>query len=77
MNTTAGSFAFVGSVPQDDSTMAKKLKAAGAIILAKANLSRKPFDNCTFKADADFNKRIRQLQVISERAAGISQMLTP
>jgi hypothetical protein len=41
MNTTAGSFALLGSVPQDDSTMVKKLKAAGAIILAKANLSRK------------------------------------
>jgi len=43
MNTTAGSFALVGSVPQGDSTMVVKLKAAGAIILAKANLSRKMF----------------------------------
>jgi len=40
MNTTAGSFALVGSVPNGDSTMVVKLKAAGAIILAKANLSR-------------------------------------
>jgi Asp-tRNA(Asn)/Glu-tRNA(Gln) amidotransferase A subunit family amidase len=43
MNTTAGSFALVGSVPQGDSTMVAKLRAAGAIILAKANLSRKMF----------------------------------
>jgi len=43
MNTTAGSFALVGSVPQNDSTIVTKLKAAGAIILAKANLSRTLF----------------------------------
>jgi len=40
MNTTAGSYALLGSVPPGDSTMAAKLKKAGAIILGKANLSQ-------------------------------------
>lgn len=40
MNTTAGSFALLGSVPSGDATIVAKLKAAGAIILGKANLSR-------------------------------------
>ncbi|TCD65458.1 hypothetical protein EIP91_002672 [Steccherinum ochraceum] len=39
MNTTAGSFALLGSVVPRDSGVAAKLRAAGAIILAKANLS--------------------------------------
>ncbi len=39
MSTTAGSRALAGSKPLQDSGVAKKLRAAGAIILAKANLS--------------------------------------
>ncbi|KAJ3479278.1 hypothetical protein NLI96_g9169 [Meripilus lineatus] len=39
MNTTAGSFALLGSVVPRDATVAAKLRAAGAIILGKANLS--------------------------------------
>ncbi|KAI0030560.1 amidase signature enzyme [Vararia minispora EC-137] len=39
MNTTAGSFALLGSVPPRDATVAAKLRTAGAIILGKANLS--------------------------------------
>lgn len=39
MNTTAGSFALLGSVVPRDATIAAKLRAAGAIILGKANLS--------------------------------------
>jgi len=38
MNTTAGSFALLGSVPSGDSTAVAKLRAQGAIILGKANL---------------------------------------
>jgi amidase len=38
MPTTAGSFALAGSTP-DDAFIAHKLKAAGAIIIGKANLS--------------------------------------
>ena len=38
MPTTAGSWALAGSTP-DDAFIAKQLKAAGAIIIAKANLS--------------------------------------
>ncbi|KAK4208636.1 putative Glutamyl-tRNA amidotransferase subunit A [Rhypophila decipiens] len=40
MNNTAGSFALVGAKVPRDSTMAAKLRKAGAIILAKANLSQ-------------------------------------
>ena len=39
MNTTAGSRALSGSKPLQDSQVAAKLREAGAIILAKANLS--------------------------------------
>lgn len=39
MPTTAGSRALKGSYPSDDSDLAKKLRAAGAVILGKANLS--------------------------------------
>ena len=39
MLTTAGSMALVGTKPQQDSTMAQKLREAGAIILGKTNLS--------------------------------------
>ena len=39
MMTTAGSLALVGSKPPQDSFVAKKLRAAGAVILGKTNLS--------------------------------------
>ncbi len=39
MTTTAGSLALAGSIPMQDSTVAKKLREAGAIILGKTNLS--------------------------------------
>jgi amidase len=39
METTAGSLALVGSKPPKDSFVAQKLRAAGAVILAKTNLS--------------------------------------
>ena len=39
MTTTAGSLALEGSIPAQDSYVAQKLREAGAIILAKANLS--------------------------------------
>lgn len=39
MPTTAGSQLLDGSIPPDDAFVAKKLRAAGAIILAKVNLS--------------------------------------
>jgi amidase len=39
MPTTAGSVAFEGSVPQSDSFVAKKLLAAGAVILGKGTLT--------------------------------------
>jgi amidase len=39
MTTTAGSLALEGSIPSQDSFVAAKLREAGAILLAKANLS--------------------------------------
>ena len=39
MNTTAGSFALLGSVVPRDAHVAATLRAAGAILLGKANLS--------------------------------------
>jgi amidase len=39
MTTTAGSLALVGDPPHQDSTVAARLRAAGAVILGKTNLS--------------------------------------
>ena len=38
--TTAGSYALLGAVPPRDSTVAAKLRRAGAILLGKANMSQ-------------------------------------
>ena len=39
MQTTAGSLALIGSRPAQDSSVAQKLREAGAVILGKTNLS--------------------------------------
>ena len=39
MVTTAGSLALVGPHPPQDATLTRKLREAGAIILAKTNLN--------------------------------------
>src|SRR5688500_5298554 len=39
MTTTAGSFALEGSIPARDAFIAQRLRAAGAILLGKANMS--------------------------------------
>lgn len=39
MTTTAGSLALAGSIPEKDAFIAARLREAGAVILAKANLS--------------------------------------
>ena len=39
MATTAGSYALAGSIPLQDATIAARLRAAGAILLGKTNLS--------------------------------------
>jgi amidase len=39
MQTTAGSMALIGSKPSQDSSVARKLREAGAVILGKTNLS--------------------------------------
>ena len=40
MNTTAGSYSLLGAKSVNDSTVVKKLRKAGAILLGKANLSQ-------------------------------------
>ena len=40
MQTTAGSYALLGSVPSGDSTVVARLRSAGAIILGKTNLTQ-------------------------------------
>ncbi len=50
MSTTAGSRALAGSHPLQDSWVAMKLRGAGAIILAKANLSEWANFRCTFSS---------------------------
>jgi amidase len=42
LHTTAGSFALVGARPARDAFLVRKLRAAGAIVLGKANLSARP-----------------------------------
>lgn len=39
MPTTAGSFLLEGSLPPDDATLTKRLRDAGAVIIAKVNMS--------------------------------------
>ena len=51
MQTTAGSFALVGSTVPADSVVVDRLRAAGAVILGKANLS----EWANFRGNAPFN----------------------
>jgi amidase len=51
MQTTAGSLALVGSMVPSDSLVVNRLRAAGAVILGKANLS----EWANFRGNAPFN----------------------
>ena len=51
MQTTAGSLALVGSTVASDSAVVAKLRAAGAVVLGKANLS----EWANFRGNAPFN----------------------
>src|SRR5207249_425977 len=51
MQTTAGSLALVGSIVPSDSVVVNRLRAAGAVILGKANLS----EWANFRGFAPFN----------------------
>jgi amidase len=51
MQTTAGSLALVGSIVPADSVVVNRLRAAGAVILGKANLS----EWANFRGNAPFN----------------------
>jgi amidase len=51
MQTTAGSLALVGSMVPSDSVVVNRLRAAGAVILGKANLS----EWANFRGNAPFN----------------------
>ncbi len=48
METTSGSLALVGARPQNDSFVAKQLRAAGAVIIGKTNLSEWANIRCTY-----------------------------
>lgn len=50
MQTHAGSFALLDSVPSGDCTIVSRLKAAGAIILGKTNLSQ--WANCELQCSS-------------------------
>jgi amidase len=58
METTAGSYALVGSVVPEDAMLVKKLRRAGAVILGKANLSEwanfRGFPPADFPFDTNF-----------------------
>ncbi len=56
MTTTAGSLALEGSIPPRDSYVAQKLREAGAIILAKANMSEWAYWR-GFKASSGWSAR--------------------
>ena len=56
MTTTAGSLALEGSIPQQDSFVAQKLREAGAIVLAKANMSEWAYWR-GFKASSGWSAR--------------------
>ncbi|CCM00820.1 uncharacterized protein FIBRA_02862 [Fibroporia radiculosa] len=58
METTAGSWALVGSVVPGDATVAAKLRAAGAILLGKATLSE--WANWRGEVPSGFSGRIGQ-----------------
>lgn len=47
MHTTAGSLALMGSIPREDAFIVRRLRAAGAVILAKTNLSEWSFARST------------------------------
>src|SRR5437762_9502664 len=51
MQTSAGSLALVGSIVPSDSVVVSRLRAAGAVILGKANLS----EWANFRGNAPFN----------------------
>ncbi|KAH9063172.1 amidase signature domain-containing protein [Lactarius vividus] len=55
MNTTAGSYALLDSVPPRDATVAAKLRIAGALLLGKANLSE--WSNFRGKVPSGFSGR--------------------
>jgi amidase len=60
MHTTAGSYALVNSVVPGDATVVAKLRAAGAVIIGKANLSE--FANLKGQVPSGWSARGGQTQ---------------
>ncbi|KAG8720613.1 hypothetical protein FRC08_018686 [Ceratobasidium sp. 394] len=60
MNTTAGSYALLGSVVPGDATVVAKLRKAGAILLGKTNLSEWSYLR-DFSLDSGWSGRGRQV----------------
>jgi Asp-tRNA(Asn)/Glu-tRNA(Gln) amidotransferase A subunit family amidase len=72
MPTTAGSLALLGSRPPDDAFVVQRLRAAGAIVLAKSNLP--DFASRTFETVSSalpgYTRNPYDLVTVGHRAAG-------
>ena len=84
MSTTAGSLALVGVRRTSDSTVAARLRAAGAVILGKTNLSGGPTSAASTRAalerpgraDATLRARPQPLRQQLGQAASVAANLT-
>lgn len=70
MATTAGSVAFAGNIAQEDAFVVKRLKEAGAVILAKANMSE--FARRTVDSHSTFGGNVHNAYVRTKTAGGSS-----
>ncbi len=70
MPTTAGSVAFAGNIAQKDAFVVKRLKEAGAVILAKANMSE--FARRTVDSHSTFGGNVHNAYVRTKTAGGSS-----
>ena len=75
MQTTAGSFALLGSTVPSDAFIVSRLRAAGAIILGKTNLDEWAGMRCKFAYSTGFSARggqCRNPYILSREASGSS-----
>ena len=70
MATTAGSAAFAGNIAQEDAFVVKRLREAGAVILAKANMSE--FARRTVDSHSTFGGNVHNAYNTAKTAGGSS-----
>ena len=70
MATTAGSAAFAGNIAQEDAFVVKRLREAGAVILAKANMSE--FARRTVDSHSTFGGNVHNAYDPAKTAGGSS-----